>query len=278
MSIFNVALLQLSPLLDIEQNLHKGLLACEQAKKLGADLALFPELWQIGYAPERMLFANALSVHDEFIQKFRDKAVELGMAIAITYLGKGKAKPTNSVAIIDAKGEVILEYAKANICSFDGGTELLLEPGLAYCAADLTFGRGVVRLGAMICFDREFPESARALAALEPDIILVPNACAMHDDPILGDVRLAQLRGRAFENMVAIALTNYPAPKMHPEYGSNTKKIGDGHSCAVDVNGSMLVLQDKEEGIFLASFDLERIRQWQQEEVWGINTSLRQFC
>ncbi len=51
----------------------------------------------------------------------------------------------------------------------------------------------------MICFDREFPESARILMLKGAELILVPNACPMEIN------RLSQLRGRAFENMIAVA-------------------------------------------------------------------------
>jgi len=44
-----IAMLQLLPEASIEQNLKKGLDACIEAKKLGADIALFPEMWNTGY-------------------------------------------------------------------------------------------------------------------------------------------------------------------------------------------------------------------------------------
>ncbi len=56
----------------------------------------------------------------------------------------------------------------------------------------------------MICFDREFPESARILMLKGAEIILVPNACPMEIN------RLSQLRARAYENMLGIATANYP--------------------------------------------------------------------
>jgi omega-amidase len=57
----------------------------------------------------------------------------------------------------------------------------------------------------MICFDPEFPESARELVLGCAEVILMPNACEMTD------YRIGQLRAQAFENMVAVALANYPA-------------------------------------------------------------------
>ena len=69
--------------------------------------------------------------------------------------------------------------------------------------ADLDTLQGPVKVGAMNCCGREFPRSARILMLNGAEIILVPNACTV-------DINLiAQLRTRAYENMLAIAMTNY---------------------------------------------------------------------
>ncbi|MFT8344266.1 carbon-nitrogen hydrolase family protein [Clostridium beijerinckii] len=73
-------------------------------------------------------------------------------------------------------------------------------------------------MGAMICYDREFPESARILMLKGAEIILVPNACPMEIN------RISKLRSRAYENMVGIATVNYPKGK--PDC--------NGHSSAFD--------------------------------------------
>ena len=44
-----IALLQLRPSKDIKNNLQKGVEACNTAKQMGADIALFPEMWSNGY-------------------------------------------------------------------------------------------------------------------------------------------------------------------------------------------------------------------------------------
>ena len=44
-----IALLQIAPCGGLEGNLEKGIRACREAKKMGADIALFPEMWSNGY-------------------------------------------------------------------------------------------------------------------------------------------------------------------------------------------------------------------------------------
>jgi predicted amidohydrolase len=111
----------------------------------------------------------------------------------------------------------------------------------------------------MICYDREFPESARVLMLKGAEIILVPNACDMEPN------RLGQLRTRAYENMVGVAMANYPGP-------------GFGHSVAYDPMGftaegrsrnTLIAEAGESEGIYLAPFDLERIRDYRKREAWG---------
>ncbi len=47
-----IALLQMTSCgSDQQPNLEKGDLYCRQAKEVGADIVLFPEMWNIGYTP-----------------------------------------------------------------------------------------------------------------------------------------------------------------------------------------------------------------------------------
>ena len=47
--MLNIALLQLEPCGTLEENREKGLRACREAREMGADIALFPEMWSCGY-------------------------------------------------------------------------------------------------------------------------------------------------------------------------------------------------------------------------------------
>jgi predicted amidohydrolase len=108
MSLFKVGLLQLQAESHPSLNLKKGLEACRKAKEMQADLALFPELWQIGYESDKMHAGYAIDLNHPFIVNFQELAWKLKMAIAVTYLGKGKDKPTNSLALINQEGKIIL--------------------------------------------------------------------------------------------------------------------------------------------------------------------------
>ena len=126
--------------------------------------------------------------------------------------------------LIDPGGHPLLHHRKVHICDFDS-PELACERGSEFAACDIETVAGRVRVGLMICMDREYPEAARSLSRLGAEIVLVPNCSDLATDRAVGDVRIAQARGRAFETAIGIAVANYPAPRC------------DGHSFAVDAYG-----------------------------------------
>lgn len=264
MKILKTALLQILPETTLEGNLRKGMDACRKAKEMGADIALFPEMWNVGYEIQEdieILKSTAVSKDSDFVLAFRDLAKELNMAIGITFLESWEPLPRNTVCVFDRFGTEVLCYAKVHTCDF--GDEIRLTAGEDFYTADLNTEQGNVRIGAMICYDREFPESARILMLKGAELILVPNACPMEIN------RLSQLRARAFENMLGIATVNYPSGK--PDC--------NGHSSAFDgiaykpeepVSRDTLILEaNEQEGIFIADFAIDEIREYRSLEVHG---------
>ncbi len=276
-----IALLQMTSCgTDQEANKRKGEEFCRRAAGMGADIALFPEMWNIGYtaydprvweqdyapldidANERKMRrewqARAITQDNDFVVHFKDLAKELNMAVALTYLEKWHEAPRNTVSIIDRYGEIVLTYAKVHTLDFS--LEAACTPGDDFYVCSLDTARGEVKIGAMICIDREFPESARILMLKGAEIVLTPNSCKLEDN------RIGQFRARAYENMVGVAMANYAAPQLN------------GHSVAFDAVAfdecghsldTRIVEAGEEEGIYMAVFDMERIRAYRQDEVWG---------
>ena len=264
---------------------------CRQAAAMGADIVLFPEMWYISdhhfvdlsWSHDYELWrgkhlwgkaerhpdqefeeqiqrwhAQAIGRDDPYILHFQRLAQELHMAIALTYLERWPGGPRNTVSLIDRQGEIVLTYAKVHTCDFDP-VEGTCTSGDDFPVCTLDTAQGPVKVGCMICYDREFPESARILMLGGAEVILIPNVCEMELN------RIAQLRARAFENMVAVALTNYAPPD------------ANGHSIAFDPiafaekgsRDSLVVEAGEQEGVYLASFDLDAIREYRERESWG---------
>lgn len=264
MKNLKTALLQLMPPETLEERRQKGIEACRRAKETGADIALFPEMWSTGYVITKdisRLREAAVSVDSEFVRTFAALAKELGMAIGITFLEKYDPLPRNTLCLFDRFGNKVLTYAKVHTCDF--GDESRLTAGEDFYVADLDTAQGMVKIGAMICFDREFPESARILMLKGAEIILVPNACPMEIN------RLSQLRARAYENMLGIATVNYPAGV--PDCNGHSSAF-DGVAYKSFYEGSrdtLMIEADEEEGIFIADFPVEEIREYRNREVHG---------
>ena len=264
MQQLSVALLQLLPEGSPEANLLKGLNACRKAKELGAEIALFPELWNIGYnlsSDPAELKKRAVPADGAFVSAFGDLARELEMAIGITFLEEYSPAPRNTLCLFDRFGKKVLTYAKVHTC--DSDDERLLTAGDDFFVSGLDTAEGTVKVGAMICYDREFPESARILMLRGAEIVLVPNACPMEIN------RLSQLRGRAYENMLAIATCNYPDTVPDCNGGSNAF---DGVAYAPGVHGSRdtcLLHAGGNEGVYIAELDLTLLRDYRRREVHG---------
>ena len=263
-----VALLQMTGCgLNRDASLVKGESFCQRARAGGADVALFPEMWSVGMtfydskhegSRERWQ-AQAISRDDPFITHFRNLARELNMAIALTYLEKWDGAPRNSVSLIDRHGEIVLTYAKVHTCEFD--LECALTPGDSFPVCTLDTEYGDVKVGFMICYDREFPESARILMLNGAELILTPNACTLDEH------RISQFKTRAFENMTGVAMTNYAAPQ------------NNGHSLAFDAvaypiadgeaRDSLIIEAGEAEDVYMAVFDMDSIRAYREREAWG---------
>lgn len=264
MNNLKVALMQLLPEDNLSGNLNKGIEYCKRAKQMGADIALFPEMWSCGYTiPQNNDKLNNLAINsdDEFVLTFKKLAKELDMAIAITFLENHRTGFRNTICLFDRYGNLAFTYAKVHTCEF--GDERVLTAGDDFCVADLDTKIGNIKIGAMICYDREFPESARILMLKGAEIILVPNACPMEIN------RLSQLRARAYENMVGIATANYPKGK--PDCNGHSSAF-DGIAYEADkpCSRDMLSIEaGEEEGIFIADFPIDRIREYRKREVHG---------
>lgn len=255
-----------------EKNTEVAVTLIRQAKQAGADFVLFPEAFITSYsAPdicEQLLplseteghpdyqrwCENALTEDGPELARIRETAKEQNIGVCITGFSKGKKAPMNTAWIIDRDGSILLKYNKVHTCDFDW--ERFLESGDSFPVCEFDD----IRMGVMICYDREYPESARQLMLSGAEFIMHPNCCGGMPP------RLRELSVRAMENMVAIAMANPPAQYM-------------GNSCAYTPmvwgpNGEILentlfVAPEREEGIFYVDFDVDAIREYRAREDMG---------
>ena len=249
---FRVAVLQMRSVnREYERNIKTIIKYMSDAKQNGADILLLPECFITGYD---LTIDNASAITENDLAPLCENAKELNIGLVAAALTQGKSNPQNSAFVISKDGKILMKYAKVHTCDF--ADEKVLESGTEFKVCDFDG----VKIGIMICYDREYPESARVLMLKGAEIILVPNDCGSMRP------RLQALSTRAYENMCGAAMAN--------PNGENA-----GNSCAYspicwDRNGecvdNTLLLADAEtEGLFYADFDMDAIRAYREREMMG---------
>ena len=249
---FRVAVLQMRSVnREYERNIKTIIKYMSDAKQNGADILLLPECFITGYD---LTIDHASAITENDLAPLCEKAKELSIGLVATALTQGKSNPQNSAFVISKDGKILMKYAKVHTCDF--ADEKVLESGTEFKVCDFDG----VKIGIMICYDREYPESARVLMLKGAEIIRVPNDCGSMRP------RLQALSTRAYENMCGVAMAN--------PNGENA-----GNSCAYspicwDRNGecidNTLLLADAEtEGLFYADFDMDAIRAYREREMMG---------
>ncbi|WP_458457784.1 carbon-nitrogen hydrolase family protein [Pseudobutyrivibrio sp.] len=252
--IFRVAILQFrAENTNIKKNIDTIIYYMHEASKNGADILLLPECFITGYDLP-ITFEKSISCEDDVIAKVCNTAKMLSIGVVLTSFTKGKEKPQNTAFVINKSGKIIMNYSKVHTCDF--ADEKDVEAGTEFKVCDFEG----IKIGIMICYDREYPESARMLMLKGAEIILVPNDCCSMKP------RIQALSTRAYENMVGIAMAN--------ANGHNA-----GCSCAyspicwdkngICTNNTIVLADDMTEGLYYADFDMDAIREYRSTEMMG---------
>ena len=152
--LFRVAILQKHSYgRDYDANTRLIIDEMKRAAKNRADILLIPECFITGYNLP-VDNAQAIDETDSHLTQICEAAARFGIGIVATALTKGAHKPQNSAYVIDKNGKILMKYSKVHTCDF--ADEAGLESGDEFkvCSFD------GVKLGIMICYDREYPESA----------------------------------------------------------------------------------------------------------------------
>ena len=250
--ILRVAVLQMrSVSREYESNIKTIIKYMSEAKQNGVDILLLPECFITGYD---LTIDNDSAMTEGDLSPLCEQAGKLGIGLVATALSKGERHPQNAAFVIGKDGKILMKYVKVHTCDF--ADEKVLEPGTEFKVCDFDG----VKIGIMICYDREYPESARVLMLKGAEIILVPNDCGSMRP------RLQALSTRAYENMCGVAMAN--------PNGKNA-----GNSCAYspicwDKNGecvdnTLFIADADAEGLFYADYDIDKIRAYREREMMG---------
>jgi predicted amidohydrolase len=188
----------------------------------GVDLLLLPELFACGYHIGADVITRAEPQDGETAQKIRHLAMTYGVAVHYGYSEAAGGAIFNAAQCFGPDGTRLGGHRKLAIPP--GFERDYFTPG----AGCNLFTFAGIRIGTLICYDAEFPETARHLAAMGAELILVPTALGANWDW----VAQTMIPTRAFENGVFLAYANSAGCERGLTYL--------GQSCIAGPNGQIL--------------------------------------
>ena len=155
-----VAVAQISCVLgDPQANLSKVDEFCQRAKPMGAELIVFPEMTDTGYAMP-VIRNHASDWTTGFVPGLQQIARTISIAIVCGVSERDESSIYNSQVLIDSRGGIAARYRKIHLYAVAPvGEQTCFAPGDAFASFEL---RGV-QFGFSICYDLRFPELYRKL-------------------------------------------------------------------------------------------------------------------
>ncbi|MFA5810116.1 MAG: nitrilase-related carbon-nitrogen hydrolase [Thermoleophilia bacterium] len=241
-----LALAQVEPQLGaITANLDLVMRVTAEAAGKNADWVIFPELCLTGCNPELLgdrLIELALGADDEPMQQLARAAGQHGVYLVVGFIEK-RAIPGvvyNSLAIFGPQGSLLRTYAKSHLfmnetLHFRRGPEV----------DTVRVDHGVI--GPMICMDIGYPEVARILSLRGAELLLASAGWIVEDE----DLWELSLRARALDNLAFVAGVNLVGVEGNMHF--------IGQSMVVDPRGRVLAKMGGEEGLLIATVDLDQV-------------------
>src|SRR5262245_45088500 len=178
MSSLTVAATQMACSWDRDANVAKAEKLVREAAKRGANLILLQELFETPYFCKDHLakyFELARPIEGSpTIERFAKLARELGVVLPLSVFERANNAFYNSLVMVDADGSIMGVYRKSHIPEGPGYHEkYYFSPG---DTGFKVWPTRTSRVGAAICWDQWFPETARAMALMGAEILLYPTA------------------------------------------------------------------------------------------------------
>lgn len=268
-----------------EENREKAEDMVRKAARQGAEIILLPELFEREYFCQQRrydFYEYAQETEkNEAVKMAQRLAKELMVVIPVSFYEKDCNNIYNSVACVDAGGELLGVYRKTHIPDDHYYQEkFYFTPGdTGFRVFSTRFGK----VGIGICWDQWFPETARCMALLGAELLLYPTAIG--SEPILDCDSMEHWRrcmqGHAAANLMPVLAANrIGEERVKPcqENGGQCSSLNFyGSSFMTDETGKLLMQasRDREE-ILMQEYSLSRLAQKRLE--WGLFRDRRPEC
>jgi len=227
--------------------------AIRDAKDGGADIACLPETALLGWVnPEAHKRAHSIPGPDS--DKLCKLARNYDIHLCVGLAEKDSKRLYDSALLIDNAGHILLKHRKINLLS-----ELMSPPytaGDSVNTVETEFGK----IGLLICADTHEDGILKRMAALEPDLLLVPYGYAEAEDAWPGHGKeLEKVVGNAARQTGAFVVgTNLVGEITN---GPWKGRVFGGHSAAADETGqTVAVARDRERDVRMVSCNMRACR------------------
>ncbi|MCB5251954.1 MAG: nitrilase-related carbon-nitrogen hydrolase [Candidatus Cloacimonadaceae bacterium] len=239
---YTVSVLQYKPeFLKPKQNFA---LLSSMLKEIKSDLIVLPELATSGYvfAHQDEVAKIAESIPEgEIFQGFRALSKSINSSIVYGFAEKAADKYYNSSALVNPDGSYDI-YRKIHLYFRE---KLFFSPGES--PFEVSTAKSGVKIGMMVCFDWQFPESARSLALKGAQILCHPS------NLVLPWCQQAMIT-RSLENRVFSITSNRTGTEINGEH----KHYFTGKSQILGTKGEILIrMNDTEAGVYSVEIDPE---------------------
>jgi len=265
-----VAATQFACTWDRAANIAAAERAIRNAHAAGAQIALVQELFETPYfckEHDPKYFDLALPMAENpAVKRFRELARELDMVLPVSVFERAGNVFYNSIAIVDAGGELLGTYRKAHIPESPGYHEkFYFSPGdTGFRVWQTQYGK----IGVAICWDQWFPESARAMALLGAEMLFYPTAIGSEPQDLSIDSRdhwRRTMQGHAAANIMPLIASN----RIGTEVGKQWTVTYYGSSFIADHTGALVREANRDqEAVITAELDLDAIREYRR--AWGL--------
>jgi N-carbamoylputrescine amidase len=270
MSNLVVAAVQIACSDNVNSNLDKLELHIRHAASRGAKLVVLQELFEGPYFcvdqdKKHLARAKPLVGHST-IARFASLAKELGVVMPVSLFEQDGNRYFNSLVMLDADGRVSKTYRKSHIPDSPGYSEKLY-----FADGDTGFivhETAVGKIGAGICWDQWFPETARAMVLKGAEILIYPTAIGSEPSFEAWDSRdhwQRVMQGHAGANLTPLIASN----RIGVEEGETGTIRFYGSSFIADFTGAKLAEADRvSECVITAELNMAEIAE--ARRTWGV--------
>ncbi|HYH39217.1 MAG TPA: N-carbamoylputrescine amidase [Azospirillum sp.] len=270
MRTVTVAATQMACTWDRAANVERAEALVREAAGRGAQIVLLQELFETPYfckdqKPE--LFDLAAPAEDHpVLARMSALAAELGVVLPVSFFERANTAFYNSLAVIDADGRVLGVYRKSHIPDGPGYQEkYYFSPG---DTGFQVYRTRYATIGAAICWDQWFPESARIMALKGAELLFYPTAIGSEPQDASLDSRdhwTRVMQGHAGANLVPLVASN----RVGREEAESCGITFYGSSFIAGPTGELVAQADRESRTVLtATFDLDALAR--QRAAWGV--------